>query len=203
MIVATGILLLLLGLLIYLGKTNSFLLINTHYTTSADRFFYYVTYLGDGLIYIPLIVFCLYYKREFLIPAIIAIILCTVISQVLKRCVFPDELNLRPISLEEQHIIIHKPAGIEMSRFNSFPSGHTSTAFTLALLLAYMVKRRIWAFILPFIALMVGYSRIYLGQHFMTDVSAGIVVGIVSSSIALLIYNYWRKKKNRYLQPTI
>lgn len=198
--VALGLLFILLGLLFYLGKTNSFIFINGRYSASADIFFQYVTFLGDGLIYIPLVLFCIFYKREYLIPAISAIIICTILSQFLKRCVFPDELNLRPISLEEQHIIIHKIEGVEMSRYNSFPSGHTSTAFTMALLLSYMVKKRVWAFILPFVALLVGYSRIYLAQHFVSDVSAGIVVGITSSFFSLLIYNAWKKRKSRSLQ---
>lgn len=193
--VALGLLCLLLGFLLYLGKTGSFVFINSRYTASADVFFQYVTYLGDGLIYIPLIAFCFFYKREYLIPAVAAIVICTVLSQFLKRCIFPDELNLRPLSLEEQHIIIHKIKGIELSYYNSFPSGHTSTAFSLALLLAYMIKKRVWAFILPLVALLVGYSRVYLGQHFVSDVSAGIVVGIVSSGLALVIYNAWKSKR--------
>ncbi|MER3463261.1 MAG: PA-phosphatase, partial [Chitinophagaceae bacterium] len=129
-----------------------------------------------------------------------AILICTVLSQFLKRFVYPDELNLRPISLEDQHIIIHKITGVEISTYNSFPSGHTSTAFTLALLLAYFTSKKLWAFILPLIALSVGYSRIYLAQHFVTDICGGIVVGLVSSFLSLLIYNSWLKKRQRRLE---
>ncbi len=59
------------------------------------------------------------------------------------------------------------------------------------------MKKRFWAFILPVIALMVGYSRIYLAQHFLTDVCAGVVIGIISSYLSLLIYHRYITKKNK------
>ena len=49
-------------------------------------------------------------------------------------------------------------------------------------------RQRLWVIALPFVALMVGYSRIYLAQHFLNDVTAGILVGIASSWLALIAY---------------
>jgi membrane-associated phospholipid phosphatase len=55
--------------------------------------------------------------------------------------------------------------------------------------------------VFPLIAFLVGYSRVYLAQHFATDVVAGIVVGIVSSYLALVIHDrYQKKKKQKELQ---
>jgi membrane-associated phospholipid phosphatase len=82
-----------------------------------------------------------------------------------------------------------------MNREHSFPSGHTSTAFTLALLLASIVKKNFWVYFFPVIAFFVGYSRVYLAQHFVTDVLAGIFVGVVSSYLSLLIHEQFRKRK--------
>lgn len=84
-----------------------------------------------------------------------------------------------------------------MNRTHSFPSGHTSTAFTLALLLASIVKRNIWVYVFPLIAFFVGYSRVYLAQHFVTDVLAGVFVGIVSSYLSLLVHEKFRKGKQK------
>ena len=175
------------------GKQDSFIIINGYYHPTLDIFFQYVTYLGDGLIYIPIALYCALYNRKYLVAVIAAIIICTILTQFLKRVVFADEL--RPISLEAQNIIIRKIEGIPIHREHSFPSGHTSTAFSMALLLAAIMKRKFWCCILPFIAFMVGYSRVYLSQHFVTDVFAGMTIGIITSYLSLLIYQNYVKKK--------
>jgi undecaprenyl-diphosphatase len=68
----------------------------------------------------------------------------------------------------------------------SFPSGHTSAAFVMATLLSYFfpslsIPLFIWA-------LLVGFSRIYLGVHYPSDILAGIVVGILSAVSALIVF---------------
>lgn len=183
-----------LFLIIY-GKKDSFVLINGFYDPKLDYFFQYVTYLGDGLIYIPIVVYCLFWNQKYLVPVIAGIIICTILTHFLKRVVFPDEL--RPISLEVEKVIIHKVEGVPVHRQHSFPSGHTSTAFTVALLLVSVMKRKIWAYILPMIAFLVGYSRVYLAQHFVTDVTVGMLIGIISAYLALLIYDRYERRLAR------
>lgn len=183
------------------GKKDSFVIINGFYNPSLDYFFQYVTYLGDGLIYIPIVLYCLFLNRKFLLPVLAAILICTVLTHFLKRVVFPDEL--RPVSLEVEKVIIHKIEGVPLHRQHSFPSGHTSTAFTMALLLASIMKRKIWAYILPMIAFLVGYSRVYLAQHFVTDVTVGMLIGIISAYLALLIYDAYTRRLARQKEHTV
>ncbi|WP_066403261.1 phosphatase PAP2 family protein [Flavisolibacter tropicus] len=187
-------------LMIY-GKQDSFVLINGYYHPSLDLFFQYITFLGDGLIYIPIALYCAVYNRKYLVAVIAGIIICTILTQFLKNVVFSNEL--RPISLEAKKIIIHKIDGLTIHREHSFPSGHTSTAFSMALLLAAIMKRKFWCIILPLIAFMVGYSRVYLSQHFVTDVFAGMTIGIVTAYLSLLIYfNYLKRREQKKKQLT-
>jgi undecaprenyl-diphosphatase len=82
----------------------------------------------------------------------------------------------------------------------SFPSGHTSVAFATAtsLYLAYPK----WYVAVPAYAwaASVGYSRMYLGVHYPTDVLAGAVIGAGS---AWLMYkaNKWLFKKKPSVVP--
>lgn len=68
----------------------------------------------------------------------------------------------------------------------SFPSGHTVTAFALALAVALAFKNR-YSTLLVFVwASAVGFSRIYCGVHYPSDVVAGIVLGLISSYLCYL-----------------
>jgi len=72
----------------------------------------------------------------------------------------------------------------------AFPSGHTSSAFATATSLAITTKK--WYVAVPAFAwsASVGYSRIYLGQHYPSDVIMGAIVGTSSAIIC-----HWATKQ--------
>lgn len=175
------------------GKNGSFLLINGLNSPSGDLFFRYFTHLGDGLIWLPLLAYVFFYKRDFLVTLLVAFAVCTLLTQFCKWVIFADAL--RPFgALKDQ---VRKVPGVDTHSTSSFPSGHTSIAFTYAMLMAYLVERRIATMIFPLIAFFVGYSRVYLAQHFVTDVLAGIIVGMASAFLALLFYQRWKERQKR------
>jgi membrane-associated phospholipid phosphatase len=64
------------------------------------------------------------------------------------------------------------------------------------MLLAFVRSK--WApYIFTLIAFLAGYSRVYLAQHFVTDVLAGIIVGVLCSYTALLVYEKVRRRKKQ------
>lgn len=72
----------------------------------------------------------------------------------------------------------------------SFPSGHATFSFAAATILAYFDKKRKKIFYL--IALLISFSRIYLGYHYFFDVVGGAILGWLIS-VALI----------RFLKPVI
>jgi membrane-associated phospholipid phosphatase len=78
----------------------------------------------------------------------------------------------------------------EIDNSPSFPSGHTSVAFSVAT--SVYLNSRKWYLAVPAFAWAsgVGYSRIYLGQHYPSDVVAGALVGAGSAMAA-----HWLHKK--------
>jgi undecaprenyl-diphosphatase len=58
----------------------------------------------------------------------------------------------------------------------SFPSGHTMTAFSIALVVSYFYPSLEGA--LFFLAISIAVSRIVLGMHLLSDVLAGMVLGV-------------------------
>ena len=65
----------------------------------------------------------------------------------------------------------------------SFPSGHTAAAFLLAVLLSkYYPKYKI---VFYSAAILTGFSRIYLGVHYLSDVFFGALIGVIIAFFAL------------------
>jgi undecaprenyl-diphosphatase len=65
----------------------------------------------------------------------------------------------------------------------SFPSGHTGTAFAAATALTYLHGSGLFFFSL---AGLVGFSRVYLDNHFFADVLAGMISGILAAVLFLV-----------------
>jgi undecaprenyl-diphosphatase len=68
---------------------------------------------------------------------------------------------------------------------HSWPSAHAGSSIAAAAVLA--VAYPLWGIIFVLTALLIGYSRVYVGVHYPFDVAAGILVGIVAAAIVLVI----------------
>ncbi len=82
----------------------------------------------------------------------------------------------------------------------SFPSGHSQTVFAVATALVVLLGLR---FVPAFgVALLVGYSRIYVGAHFPADVLGGALVGALGSWLFLAATNrFWPELFAKALDP--
>ena len=95
-------------------------------------------------------------------------------------------------------IKMSKPKAIPPTRGNSFPSSHTSNNFAVAGVgWAFFRRKGLWL-LLP--ACLVGYSRVYVGSHWPSDVLASAVIGFgVGVAVSYLADWIWKKWGNRLL----
>ncbi len=163
------------------------LLINHYHTPGLDLFFKYITHLGDGTLLAILAIGALFYNYYFAIVTIFSIIMQSVVVSLFKRWIFNG--MPRPTAFFPEGTMLNFVDGVDVHKINSFPSGHTATAFTFFLLLIWLIGfRRRWVSVLFFIlAFCVGYSRVYLLQHFVVDVWFGALFGVVSVLLAIWI----------------
>ncbi len=84
----------------------------------------------------------------------------------------------------------HRPSGRHARSNAAFPSSHAANAFAFAVVIARRWRR--WGVALPAFALaaVVGYSRLYLDRHWLSDVVAGAVLG---AAIAWWTVGAWRR----------
>jgi len=152
-----------------------------------------VTILGDSLWYFIILVPAFIYfwflaKNKLWSKRIIFILLSLSISGLLNLLIKWLAGRYRPNMLEKGFFgFNYFGVGHDL---NSFPSGHTVTAFSLAAAVSILFPRTgIVAFI---IAISIGMTRIILTSHYLSDVIAGAGIGILSAMI--LKYYFDRRK---------
>jgi membrane-associated phospholipid phosphatase len=82
----------------------------------------------------------------------------------------------------------------------SFPSGHAAGSAAIALLSAWMLCRWlitpwtgrviVWSLAIA-LAVVIGYSRVYLGVHYVSDVLAGWLLGTTWAGVVMLVGSWW------------
>lgn len=167
------------------SKDEIHIFINRNNNLLFDFFFKYITYLGNGIFAVAIGILLVMIRYRYSILVIGSYLFSSLIVQFLKRIIYYDAP--RPIKYFNGIYELHLIDGIEMHRIQSFPSGHAATAFALFFSLAFISKNK-WYKLFYFIAaLLVGYSRMYLSQHFFIDVYTGAIIGVIC---AIIIFIY-------------
>lgn len=159
------------------GKVNSFILLNGYHRNWLDNFFIVYTNFGDGIfaILLVLIYFFVLKKRKAGVVLLLAFASTGILAQIIK----PLLQSPRPlVYFRPQHFPFFIDSIIHAGN-NSFPSGHTVTAFAIATVLAFYTTSTMQYLLLLLAAALVAFSRVYLSQHFLLDVLAGSFIGVL------------------------
>ena len=176
-------------------KLELHMMLNSWHTETQDTFFKYYSMLAEWPLYIVALLPLFWKRIEMTIFFAASEIVGGCIAQILKHT-FCFE---RPVSVFEKchNMVLPLVQGVDMHHSNSFPSGHASTFFVFftccAIILAYEHQQRTreystkqWCLIhlsmsvLLVLAALGAYSRVYLSQHFLLDISVGSIIGFVT-----------------------
>jgi membrane-associated phospholipid phosphatase len=153
-----------------------------------------ITNSGSSLSWIvvlALVGFWLLYRRLYRLAAFLAVTMIgnSILNEAIKAAVG----RTRPV--------LENP--IATATGKSFPSGHTQSALVgygiLVLVFLPVVARR-WRPVLVSIAtimvVLIGFSRIALGVHFLSDVVGGLIIGSAWLFAMTAVFSAWRRDQN-------
>ena len=179
--------------------TALFLLIdnNFHFSLLNDNM-RAVTDLGNGwVVYWLVLLYVYYYNRQEFKESFFLIFLTQIVPGIIDIIIKKAVNRPRPVvalhSLIEEGKVHVNVLGRHLTE-NSFPSGHTVTAFSLAVALSYMFPEHKKVFYI--LAYVVAFSRVYDGEHYPLDVIAGGIIGYLFAKITLVLYKKIKNYKN-------
>lgn len=140
-----------------------------------NGFWQFITSLGDrGWFWIAVSVLLLIPKKTRMI-GLAALLSLTVNALITNITLKPLIARTRPfVAIEGLQILVAAP------RDYSFPSGHTSASFAAALVYLRMIPKKYSVWFVS-LAVLIAFSRLYVGVHYPTDVLAGFLIGAFSS----------------------
>lgn len=170
-----------------------FLYLNTMGTPAWDGF---MTFISERFYWIPLYIFLTYliyrnfgWKKTILVLILTGLMigLTDQITNLFKG----GFLRLRPCFTKEFEGIM-RPVGCEGRGAHGFTSAHASNHIALAIFLGLIFKQKIKWLIYALLAwaIIISYSRIYLGVHFPLDVICGGAMGVLFGYCFYKLYNW-------------
>lgn len=168
---------------------------------AVDTFFKYFTHFGDGVfaIIIGIIILTLNIRKGIFVLA--TYIISGLTTSILKNY-FYDDIN-RPhfvFGYFIQDTKLNYIDGVDMLGLNSFPSGHSTSAFAIFTAMALVTDNRSLKILFFLIAFLSAFSRTYLSQHWLVDITIGSIIGTVSA-LALYFAFYQSNKLQNLNRP--
>lgn len=174
--------------------------INQHRTPFLDTFFKIGTHFAEPVAYLAIVLLLTAFSYRKAIFAVVTGAMAGIFAGLLKAY-FSEARPMRWFFDNAPEVwntlVRFEEEWTSWAETSSFPSGHTTSAFALYGFLAFNARRRkhLVGLLCLALAVMVGYSRIYLLYHFLRDVTAGAVLGTL---IGVLGYYFQFASRERF-----
>lgn len=187
---------------------NLFFAINGTHSYFTDCFMW--LYSGR-MIWIPITLFMIgfiIYKKNWKewLPVLVAlVILFLLCDKITSDIIKPYFARLRPTHNPDIMEQVRTLYGYTAGRYG-FVSSHAANAFGLAVFSSLLFKNKRYTLVIVIWAVIMGYSRIYLGIHYMSDVLGGMIIGSFIGYLTYFLYSFSINKlsvKTNYVKLAI
>lgn len=170
----------IMGLLpfLFFDKGQEILFLNRYATPWLDGFMVNFTHLGKGLIWVLIAAAFVFIRFSHALTALFVLMFNGIIVFIFKKLLFKG--MPRPTAYLPTESFYNFIEGFTYHTSNTFPSGHTMTAFSVAFFLSFYLRDMKLSVLVMIYALMIGFSRMYLLLHFYADIYVGAMLGMIS-----------------------
>ena len=174
--------------------TQVFLTVNSMHNTYWDTFMWL---FSDKYVWIPLyvslafLIFKNYDPKVFLYCLLTVLVMIVFTDGVSSHILRPYIGRLRPSNLDNPiSDVVHIVDGHRGGKF-SFPSSHSANSWGLVFFIIYFFRQRLLTLFMVLWALVVCYSRLYLGVHYPGDLFVGMIVGFVGATLCYYVFRHF------------
>ncbi len=150
----------------------------------VSTFYKYFTHVGDGLFVMGLGILVLFFNRKRGVYVLLAYVFAGVTSSIIKYF-FNYVRPFHYFVYYRKHYTLNLVDGVDMLGERSFPSGHSTAAFVVFSALAFSTENKMAKVVFFIIAINAAFSRMYLSQHWLVDITFGSLVGV---TYAIIMY---------------
>ncbi len=176
------------------SKADTHLWINQFHSEFFDDFFTIATGAGTGVSIGICVIILVFIRYGHALCSLFGYAIAVGVVQLFKHVLLHN--MYRPVRyFEELGIELYQVEGIEQKTLKSFPSGHTTEIFFVCTYLAMVIGNKFPNILLLILAVLVGFSRVYLSQHFLEDVLGGAVLGTFFALVSYSLSTVWQQKR--------